>query len=508
MNSWHSEVVANYQFRTQTVAGEIDYPMANTLKKHEWDWLKDFFDADWFSRRWVIQEVVLSNNSIVLRGECTISWWVVGIAASILRTHYYHLHPEYTRMTGAHNAYLIFRLSRYGALKPINLKFIELFRLAAGFDTTDPRDKIFALLGIQTIDHDPKSRPLILPNYSIEQDDLDLTFVEALLQTSPPLAFLCGARRSSYHRGKSPPSWLPDFHSLARHFSSSCADILAPWSLDEQFNASKGLIFKGHLDQTRQHLLASGIHVSNILFCGSDWHSATEFYIKEVDELANLGIFTPTASTLSLLARTLTAGRTHYGGKQSDPNAFLAHFAALYASSETREILKLSTLNHPFPSTHAQSLISAARQLQEGGDPRTFCNAADQVSSKRVLFITTSGHVGLGPVLEPELGPGYQLCVLAGSPMPVILRAGEGEDYEFVGECYVDGIMDGEAVEAMRRGLSCEGPLGRVETIPIMEDYVDMHPEALNLVRSVQRQTLEVFREQMAVLKDVEFNIR
>lgn len=92
--------------------------------------------------------------------------------------------------------------------------------------------------------------------------------------------------------------------------------------------------------------------------------------------------------------------------------------------------------------------------------------------------------------------------------MPVILRAGEGEDYEFVGECYVDGIMDGEAVEAMRRGLSCEGPLGRVETIPIMEDYVDMHPEALNLVRSVQRQTLEVFREQMAVLKDVEFDIR
>ena len=31
--------------------------------------------------------------------------------------------------------------------------------------------------------------------------------------------------------------------------------------------------------------------------------------------------------------------------------------------------------------------------------------------------------------------------------------------FTLIGECYVDGIMDGEAVEAMRQGMTHRGPL-------------------------------------------------
>jgi len=246
-----------------------------------------------------------------LRGDCAISWWVVGFAAAPLRTHY-HDHREYIYMKGAHNAYLIFRLGSHGALKPINVKFLELFRLAAGFDTTDSRDKIFALLGIQTYDHNYAERPLIFPDYSVDKFDLDLTFAEALLQTAPPLAFLSGAQRSETQRldpsGKI-PTWLPDWNS------EESAAILAPWSLDEQFNASRGLEFSGRLDQTRTQLLVSGTHISTILLCGSDSHSATEFNIKEIDEIAHLGLLKATPEVIGLLSRTLSAGRTQYGVK-------------------------------------------------------------------------------------------------------------------------------------------------------------------------------------------------
>lgn len=47
VNSWYSEVVANYEIRGKFVAGKIDSQMP-TLQGYEWDWLKDFFKANWW----------------------------------------------------------------------------------------------------------------------------------------------------------------------------------------------------------------------------------------------------------------------------------------------------------------------------------------------------------------------------------------------------------------------------------------------------------------------------
>jgi hypothetical protein len=53
---------------------------------------------------------------------------------------------------------------------------------------------------------------------------------------------------------------------------------------------------------------------------------------------------------------------------------------------------------------------------------------------------------------------GDYICILFGCSVPVVLREvkhvltstqDKGTHYEFVGECYVHGMMDGEAVEAV-----------------------------------------------------------
>ena len=501
VNSWHSEVVANYQVCGNFVWGEIGSEMPK-LQEYEWDWLKDFFNTNWFSRRWVIQEVVLSKNCTVLRGDCAISWWVVGFAAARLRTHY-HDHREYIYMKGAHNAYLIFRLGSHGALKPINVKFLELFRLAADFDTTDSRYKIFALLGIQAYDHNYAERPLIFPDYSVDKFDLDLTFAEALLQTAPPLAFLSGAQRSETQRLDPSGKYL---HGYQIGILRNPLQSLRPghWMNNSTHREVSSLVEGLTKLEHSSWFPVSGIHISTILLCGSDSHSATEFNIKEVDEIAHLGLLKATPEVLGLLSRTLSAGRTQYGGKESDPNALLKHFAALYASEETRNVLKLSNATHPFISHHGQALISMAQQVQEGGDSRKFCHIADQVTSDRKLFITASGHLGLGP---DWMKPGHELCVLAGSPMPVILNPEENY-HEFIGDCFVDGIMEGEAVEALRSGLSIAGPSGKITTLPILEEYVHLHPSAEGLVRKLQKEMLTAFYQQMTGLKEVEFDIR
>ena len=61
----------------------------------------------------------------------------------------------------------------------------------------------------------------------------------------------------------------------------------------------------------------------------------------------------------------------------------------------------------------------------------------------RKLFSTSSGHIGIG---DATLEPGDLVCVFLGGRTPFIIRPVD-QKYKFVGECYLHGIMQGEALE-------------------------------------------------------------
>lgn len=69
----------------------------------------------------------------------------------------------------------------------------------------------------------------------------------------------------------------------------------------------------------------------------------------------------------------------------------------------------------------------------------------------RRLLVTELGHIGLGPKRAEK---GDLVCVLFGCSVPVVLRRFERPElseqnartFQFVGECYIDGFMDGEAL--------------------------------------------------------------
>jgi hypothetical protein len=65
------------------------------------------------------------------------------------------------------------------------------------------------------------------------------------------------------------------------------------------------------------------------------------------------------------------------------------------------------------------------------------------VNNKRP-FLSGSGYIGMGPLgmrLEDHV------VIFKGAKIPYIVRRLEDGKYSFVGECYCDGIMDGEIVE-------------------------------------------------------------
>ncbi|XXH05340.1 hypothetical protein Hte_011766 [Hypoxylon texense] len=60
----------------------------------------------------------------------------------------------------------------------------------------------------------------------------------------------------------------------------------------------------------------------------------------------------------------------------------------------------------------------------------------------RALFVTSKGYIGLAPW---NAQAGDKICLLSGGKTPFLLRESKNDNHSFVGECYVYGIMGGEA---------------------------------------------------------------
>lgn len=84
------------------------------------------------------------------------------------------------------------------------------------------------------------------------------------------------------------------------------------------------------------------------------------------------------------------------------------------------------------PISHREAYVRRSRQLRYG----------------MRCFHTERGYIGLGPLVT-EVGD--LVCVLEGHKSPVLLQRRRSH-YTFVGDCDVVGIMNGEVLEAVKRG--------------------------------------------------------
>lgn len=79
---------------------------------------------------------------------------------------------------------------------------------------------------------------------------------------------------------------------------------------------------------------------------------------------------------------------------------------------------------------------------------RQYGNSAVEVLSNRKPITTTRGYAGLA---SADVEEGDIICILFGGKVPYALRRKDGY-YRFLGECYVHGIMDGEAMDMLADG--------------------------------------------------------
>ena len=84
------------------------------------------------------------------------------------------------------------------------------------------------------------------------------------------------------------------------------------------------------------------------------------------------------------------------------------------------------------------------------GSAERFFGLVRYTSRMRLWFSTMNGYIGSG---ARPVQPGDVVAVLFGAKVPILLRPQTDGCYRLIGDCYVNGMMDGEAIELWKQGL-------------------------------------------------------
>lgn len=194
--------------------------------------LTSFFNRRWFSRTWAIQEVILSRKPVVMCGNAVAPWTHVAAttaflsSVTMLRVEDFHptivaaSHAICIKMTSKWFKNSAFR--RNPSLNPL-----DVVNDAVHFNTTDPRDKIFGLLGLV------ENAPGIFPNYFLTADENNIKFTRFYLSNAQ------------------------NYHIWGHHFSFNCSSGLPSWT------QTWAALAPGSLSDHRNHNGEGGLYDSN-----------------------------------------------------------------------------------------------------------------------------------------------------------------------------------------------------------------------------------------------------
>ncbi|KAH6664533.1 heterokaryon incompatibility protein-domain-containing protein [Halenospora varia] len=431
---WDNETIYSPKGNKRTTRPATNIP---SVDSHSWLCVSALFDCSWFWRVWVIQEVVLANKAILIWGGNEILWRDIGLAAAIIRTNDHKIVRRHG-MRGIYNAYLMYRLSQsQDMMEPlVNLSFLDLLQLTRQFDSTDPRDRVYSILGLLTVDNSPRSgASFIEPDYTISVDELYGKVVMKIIHISGNLNVLSGVQNQQYWIDGDNPfvSWVPRWDTA---FSST----LASWDVDDVSSAAGRWSLEYYTTEVPGSLIVKAIIVSEVTDTLPVMDGEPD---REALEHPSLKSGLEKVWGLTSLYETLTAGKHWYGSRDTEPHKYQNDLIAYIFSD----------------SIHKSQNFNAYSELAKDGDSTRFMETSKNACTQRRLFHIFGGLLGLGPSCAE---PGDVVCVLSGCRMPFVLRKKEGY-FRLLGECYVGGIMNGEGVAAAQLAFplryGCPSPL-------------------------------------------------
>lgn len=310
-------------------------------------------------------------------------------------------------------------------------------------EATDLRDRIYALLGV-AVDREKLERLGLKPNYQRRK------FEEVLLATARAI-ILRGEVQilsfSQFPKQHTLPSWVPEWRpGLATpyfHYSNRSLGRLPP-----MFTAS-GSSKPAVIQMDNPAIIGlRGCRIDIVEDTSDPWtqtewdisnNSSYLTFLRQVQALCDRSAVKEQNIYPSEPRRTEAFWRVPVADCEISPNglarATTAQSAEMYAYClESCELFESAS-----PSQWDSKTAARHEELRPGS---VYFTCLGRTANKRP-FLTERGHVGLGPL---STRAGDIVVIFSGAPIVYLVRptAREGH-FEFLGDGYCDGVMDGEA---------------------------------------------------------------
>ncbi|CAH0050482.1 unnamed protein product [Clonostachys solani] len=422
----------------------------------EWKTLDALLWRPWFVRIWIVQEITLARHSVVLCANKTISWenflWIIRFLRlrNLEGTYNLDVSPAY-RLGFLGHAH------RSGRPLPL-LELLGLFRRSLA---TDPHDKVYGLLGLAA-SHEVEI------DYRIPYAQVYLDVAKSIMKES--LDILSHVEDTDWKERTDMPSWVPNWavHRYAAPFLT----------LDERFshafqaNGKTSPSFQFGSDG--RSLVIKGVVLDFVSAVGHRLGSSDRIYRPDRNSLSgkpleavqpilhtfqtkrmrfcellilNLKTYPTGEEIRSVLARTMAL------------DAKIRVPLRLYdktAQEGAEEELDLVKAYPMWRSLFATFSFETSRvpedgsQTQEAAMAMAYHQGVSWPAGGRRVFTTKNGYAGWGPW---GIGRGDAVVVFEGGKTAYILREvsnasrkvpGQAKTYEFRGEAYLHGFMNGE----------------------------------------------------------------
>lgn len=339
------------------------------------------------------------------------------------------------------------------------------------FEASDPRDKIYSLLGIRGARISSRATKHIQVDYkkSIQEVFIETTKAIVLGEVSFNICGLNGSFSSKTITGL--PSWVPDytssFTSIATSFSrpdppspysaSGDSEPVAIWPYENQEHILMASSYKaGTIVMIAQHTILENVPLAPLI---SEWTSLASRCGPDYVT----GEFTP-----DVFWRTCVADTTLRWRQSPAPLSYHQSLAAFFFGHVIRDVdiendAEGSNWKNPVFATLAIDAVDTSDTTVLDSDDRNFAKGDPEAVSafsatcrNRKCFVTANKYLGIGPV---DAQAGDEVHILSGARVPFVFRTinpdnislpdehdPETQSYTMIGETYVHGLMKGEAL--------------------------------------------------------------
>ncbi|GAB1311348.1 hypothetical protein MFIFM68171_01558 [Madurella fahalii] len=431
-----------------------------------WEDIALLFERLWFSRVWIVQELALAAEVIVHCGRWKLRWDDVFEALRIcvqeqinfLEDH--HPRPG-RRVHAAAYALGILRQTYRSPYVHMRYNLLQLLELCTYAESTEARDKLFALLSLASDAGDP----MIDPDYESPLEEVMLRYAQVLVERGSAIELLYRAGMSKSSLPKC-PSWIPDWTRDARPRTISTWRCRAAGA---RFSTAGDTPTRARVDPCdKLVLIVAGSWVDCIELVG---HSARH----DVDAMKYTTALWA-AVTTNMSSGPYPTGESMSEARQRLPIGDVAgpHLDLLTDSMSTYR----EPIDAPSPpaqpngssddgpeaerlwtwalgdTTGPESIHQTLSFFQQPPgcrhglwDYRRTASAFSTRLSTTRFCVTGRGYVGLVP---HDATVGDSIVLVDGAAVPFVVRGcGDKETSNlttFVGECYIHGIMHGEAL--------------------------------------------------------------